>query len=123
VAQAITGVESCRLDVRRGLTQLGQAVQVRQQVLADLRTANAPTQLTSALNEALQLSLDADRHFQTWMSSVAPNPCTGHAPHNADYSAGNATSSRATMAKQRFVDLWNLVAASNGLRQYHAADF
>jgi hypothetical protein len=123
VTQAIMGVENCHVDARRGLTQLGQAVQVRQQVLADLPAANAPTQLASALNDALRLSLDADRHFQSWMSFVALNGCPGRAPHNSDYSGATAMSSQASVAKQRFVDLWNLVAASNGLRQYHAGDF
>jgi hypothetical protein len=123
VTRVVTGVESCQLDARQGLTVMGNVVQVRQQVLADLRTVNAPTQLTSALNDALRLSLDADRHFQDWMSFVALNGCTGHASHNADFSAANATSSQASAAKQRFVDLWNLVAASNGMREYHATDF
>jgi hypothetical protein len=123
VTKVVTDVESCQLDPRAGLTQLGQAVQVRQQVLADLRAANAPTQLTAALHDALQLSLDADRHFQGWMSFVVLNGCSGRAAHNADFSAGNATSAQASTAKQRFVDLWNLVATGNGLRQYHAADF
>jgi hypothetical protein len=123
VTSVINGVESCQMDPHAGLTQLGQAVQVRQQALADLRTTNAPTQLTTALRDALQLSLDADRRFQSWMSFVVLNGCKGRAAHNADFSAGNATSTQASMAKQRFVDLWNLVAAGNGLKPYHAADF
>jgi hypothetical protein len=123
VTQVVTGVETCQLDARQGLTVMGNVVQVREQVLADLRMVNAPTQLTSALNDALRLSLEADRHFQDWMSFVALNGCTGRAPHNADFSAANATSSQASAAKQRFVDLWNLLAASDGMRQYHATDF
>jgi hypothetical protein len=124
VTLAIAGVESCQLDAQRGLTQLGNAVRVRHQVITDLPKVHAPTQLTAALTDALQLSVNADHHFQDWMIFVASNGCPApHAPHNPDFTAANATSTQASAAKARFVGLWNPVAAANGLRQVHAGDF
>ena len=71
--------------------------------------------LRTALVQALKYSLDADQKFTAWGQAVAQAGCTGHAPHDANYTAAQGSSTSATTSKQQFVALWNPIAATYGL--------
>ncbi len=111
-----------------GCTNLGGAVTTLQQVTAERNdqvtrgNALAVDQLTggndlrTALVQALKYSLDADQEFAAWGQAVAQAGCTGHAPHDANYTAAQAASTSATTSKQQFVALWNPIATTYGLQ-------
>jgi hypothetical protein len=118
VTTTIAGVNSCSIESRQGSAEMGRAIEARRQALA--RLPNGPGDpVVASLRQALQLSIDADQHFQNWMNFVTVNGCTGAAPHNADYAAANTTSGQATQAKQQFLNAWNPLAQTYGLKQYH----
>ena len=72
--------------------------------------------LRGALVQALTYSLQADQKFADWAQAVATAGCSGHAPHDDNYTAAQAASTSATTSKQQFVALWNPLAATYGLQ-------
>ena len=72
-------------------------------------------ELRDALVQALTASWQADQKYTAWAQGVAQNGCSGHAPHDANYTGAQAASGSATTAKQQFVSLWNPVAQAYGL--------
>jgi hypothetical protein len=116
---ALTAVDGCG-DINSAITTLQQVTterdgQVKQGQGLAVDQLNGGAQLKSALVQALTFSLQADQKFTAWAQAVAAAGCSGHAPHEDNYAAGQAASGSATTNKQQFVALWNPVAATYGL--------
>jgi hypothetical protein len=116
---ALTAVDGCG-DLNGALTTLQQVTTERdgqvkqgQSLAVDQLTSGAA--LKAALVQALTFSLQADQKFTAWAQAVAAAGCSGHAPHDDNYTAAQSASGSATTNKQQFVALWNPVAATYGL--------
>src|SRR2546421_311406 len=116
---ALTAVDACN-NVNGAITTLQQVTAERQnqvtqgQQLAVDQLSNGK-QVQAALVAALTSSWQADQKYTAWAQGVAQNGCSGHAPHDANYTGAQAASGSATTAKQQFVSLWNPVAQAYGL--------
>jgi hypothetical protein len=128
VAAAAQGLAACSLDAQQAAATFGAAAQARQTVLTsaaalDVTGLAEGPQLKGSLEQALQPSVEADRHFQAWAQQLAASGCTpGHTTQSAEFAAANDASGRATAGKNAFVGAWNPVAARYGLRQWAAGD-
>lgn len=131
VGEAVGGVRDCTLDPYDAERAIDDVVfnrsTVLQQVAAVDVTGDAQAaQLVEMLQQAIQHSIDADRHYNNWISYLytdyyytSPIGCpSGAAPLNADYDEGTADSGRATTAKQDFVGSYNPIAESFGMRTW-----
>jgi len=120
LAPALTAVDGCG-DLNGAVTTLQQVTterdgQVKQgQSLAVDQLTNG-TQLRTAVVQALTSSWQADQKYTDWAQAVAQAGCSGHAPHDDNYTAAQAASGSATTAKQQFVALWNPIAKTYGLQ-------
>jgi hypothetical protein len=81
------------------------------------------TQLRTQLVQALTYSLQADQKFVAWARTTATNGCTGHATHDADWTAAQAASTSARTSKQSFAQLWNPIATGYGFSTRSEATF
>lgn len=128
LAPAIAQVDSCGDFDFAGKTfdqiVLDRAGQVEQgRALAVDQLENGPA-LRDQLVKALQFSLDADKHFSSWLANVrASGGCNGQAPHETEYGAAQASSANASANKRSFVQLWNPVASRYGLPSRAATGF
>jgi len=126
LAPAIATVEACG-DVSSTVATMQQVVGERSEQLKRARAlaVGALTngaQLQSLLVQALQHSLEADQHFVSWAQALSTGGCSGTAPHTDDYGAAEAASGSATVAKQDFLQAWNPIATSFGLRSRTEAE-
>jgi hypothetical protein len=126
VLDAVAAVSSCT-DVSAGANALAAAADSRQDALDQLENLDTDAlphgaQLRSTLRTALQKSLEADQYFAAWAQSVQRGGCGGSAPHDSQYQAATQASRVATAAKHQFVDLWNPIAASEGLPSLEEKD-
>lgn len=63
------------------------------------------------LGQVLQISIDADRDFISWMQDPqAMQGCPNGTAPDSDYAAGLQASSRAIAAKKEFLAMWNPLA-------------
>ena len=105
------------------MATLQHAADVRTQLLGKLdasRVSALPNggTLMDELRQAWQASAGADQHYAAWGRAVTP--CSGHAPHTADFTSARQSDSAASQAKRRFAQLWNPVATRFGLAQQGA---
>lgn len=116
---ALNAIETCG-DLDAATTTLTQIVgqrdgQVRQGQALAVDGLPGGAQLRTLLVQALTYSLQADQSFAKWLATTKAAGCSGHATHDADYAAAQASSSGATTSKQSFVALWNPIARQYGL--------
>ncbi|MFG2039621.1 hypothetical protein [Dactylosporangium sp. NPDC048998] len=85
-----------------------------------LQTAALPrgTEVYTYLVAALSASLEADNAYLAWAQDARSGNCRAN-PHQAD---GDAVSRQATQAKRQFLDVWNPIAGTYGLRQWVESD-
>lgn len=135
VAPLVTGVKACTVSPSEAGTKIDSVVRNRQSVLdqvSALDTFGNPdaVSLVAQLHEAVQASIDADRHYREWMTYLYtdyyytyPIGCpSGAAPTNAAFDAGQAASGRATAAKAAFVDAYNPIAGRFGVATWAEKD-
>jgi hypothetical protein len=121
LVSTVAAVDNCSADPATAAASLAAAVTTRQQVVSQLATLAVDAlpngqAMRLALINALNDSIDADRHFAAWQAGInAAGGCHGQAPHDANWQAAQASSSAATGAKQTFAALWNPVASRYGL--------
>jgi hypothetical protein len=117
----VASIQNCSDDPQAATTSLSNAIATRQQVVHTLQTlpvAELPngTAMSNALTTALNDSAAADQSFRSWLAGItAHGGCTGQAPTDANYAAGERSSTSADQAKQTFASLWNPIAATYGL--------
>ena len=125
IQPAIDGVRTCSQTPASGQASMQQAINTRQDILNGLRTLSpsglaSGAQLISTLTAAMQQSVTADRYYQNWMADFA---CGSDPSHNTNYLAGQNASTKATAAKQAFLDTWNPMAPRYGQKTYSYRDF
>jgi hypothetical protein len=115
-AAAMTDAEQCA-SLDNAIPVIQKVVGERQSELSTAQSLQVDVlpsgaQLKDALTRALQASLDADNAYLSWATSS--KGCTGTTPTGSDLDNGNQIStSRATPAKQEFLQLWAPIAQQN----------
>ncbi|MFB4301453.1 hypothetical protein [Actinomadura sp. NTSP31] len=118
LAGALSRTGECK-DMPTAIQGFQQAVQRRQNQLNRTRQLQVAQltkgeQLKSSLGQALQASLQVDQLLLNWARQSGAH-CHGKPKPNAAHVPGRAQGERrATLAKQRFVALWNPVAKKTG---------
>ncbi|MGH9126939.1 MAG: protein kinase domain-containing protein [Acidimicrobiales bacterium] len=121
VVATVASIQNCSATGQAAATSLSNAIASRQQVVRTLQTlpvGELPNgaAMGNALTTALNDSVSADQSFRTWLAGIsARGGCSGTAPTDANYQAGERSSTDADKAKQTFASLWNPVAATYGL--------
>lgn len=97
-------------------TEYGQATR--------LKTGQLPNgaALKNNLMNAYYVSAEANYELAAWAKEKQASRCAGSAQATHYYNAGMADTAKATKAKEKFVQLWNPVAASQGFPARSAAD-
>ena len=75
--------------------------------------------IVTLLQQALQQSIEADRHYRDALVAAAPSKRC-QLPHNASFRLAQASNARATATKQRFVARFNPLARHFGRRTWPA---
>lgn len=135
VGEAVGGVRECTMDPYEAERAIDAVIDNRSTVLNQVASVDVTGEpeaaaLVDKLQEALQHSIDADFHYNAWISYLysdyyytTPIGCpSGQAPRNVDYEEATADSGRATTAKQDFVARYNPIAISFGLRTWEYTD-
>ncbi|GAA2156306.1 hypothetical protein [Actinomadura napierensis] len=118
LAGALSRTGKCK-DMPTAIQGFQQAVQRRQNQLTRTRQLQVAQltkgeQLQTSLAQALQASLQVDQLLLNWARQSGAH-CHGKPKPNAAHVPGRAQGERrATLAKQRFVALWNPVAKKTG---------
>jgi hypothetical protein len=131
VGPLVAGVKTCSIDPYDASRQINAIVNNRESVITQvsaLPTSADGGPLVSKLQLAIQESINADRSYSDWMNYLYssyyylfPIGCS-RAPVNADFADADASSARASTAKQDFVDTFNPIAESFGLRTWSPSD-
>jgi hypothetical protein len=131
VGKVVGDVRNCTVTPDTAAIEIDQVAVNRQSVLNQLSSlTNAAgvdgTSLISGLQVAIRESVTAGQYYSMWMKYLyasyyytRPIGCpSGSAPLNADYSAAQAASGRASAAKKDFVEIFNPIAESFGLKTW-----
>ncbi len=131
VGEAVGGVRECTMDPYEAERSIDDVIFNRSTVLNQVAAVDVTgdpeaASLVEKLQRAIQHSIDADRHYNNWISYLytdyyytRPVGCpSGRAPQNSEYDEGTADSGRATTAKQDFVAMYNPIAESFGMRMW-----
>jgi serine/threonine-protein kinase len=127
VVDTVASIENCSANLQSAGSALAAAVKTRQQVVSTLATVHVEVlpsgpAMRDAMSTGLKDSIDADNHFQAWLSTIAgAGGCTGQAPHEVNWQAAQASSNAATSAKETFAALWNPIAAIYNLTKVTSA--
>ena len=131
VGPLVAGVKTCSIDPYDASRQINAIVNNRESVITQvsaLPTSADGGPLVSKLQLAIQESINADRSYSDWMNYLYssyyylfPIGCS-RAPVNADFADADASSARASTSKQDFVDTFNPIAESFGLRTWSPSD-
>ena len=112
------------MDPTSAVSQINQAIQIRQEVIAGLQPIDVSDlqngqELISQLTQAEKDSITADQSYSAWMAGFS---CGADLNVDVNYQEGNSASTRATGDKREFIALWNPLAANDGFRQYQEPD-
>ncbi|RBQ14798.1 hypothetical protein DP939_39190 [Spongiactinospora rosea] len=115
---ALVQVRQCE-ETTSAISTIERVTEARRKQVEQVRTLELGAVTDGAtiknrLTTALQASLDADESFLTWARRRA-NDCDADWTKDPDYNAGLSSSTKATAAKQEFIQLWNPVAEDHGL--------
>lgn len=128
VTTAVQQVGACAMTPATGITRLQQAITDRQNAratLGRLQMSAIPSGQTmrTSLDDALKLSIAADRDFTAWMQDPQTTQhCPASATQDAHYAAGVQASAQATQAKQQFLSQWNRIASQSGQPTFSTLD-
>ncbi len=126
VVSATDQVTSCSAAPSAAIIRIRAAVGRRRTAvdrLAALDVAAIPSGeiMRDYLRRALRLSIRADDDFIAWLGHLGSGgPCPVSTGTDSSYQAGLRASSEATAVKQRFVALWNPLAARLGQPRFDA---
>jgi hypothetical protein len=115
-----TDVDEAVADMRDVGDERASQIQLVRQ--ADLSALPDGEDLRSRLVDALTYALEADHAYLGWAEPAADGECGETTIRSQAYIMGGDASAQAGTAKRRFLELWNPVAADNGLSSRSAAD-
>ena len=99
----------------------------RQSILQQLGSLQAPTgqadDVVTLLQQALQHSIEADRHYRDGFFSIAQANVGCPVPPTASFRLAAQSNTRATSAKKRFVSIFNPLAGRFNRRTWSASGF
>jgi DNA-binding winged helix-turn-helix (wHTH) protein len=126
ISNALRAGMRCSIPPREAGRRIASVADNRQSILGQLAAFPAPTQeaadAVTALQAALQQSIEADRHYRDGFFAV---PARGGCPvqNNEGFRAARRSDARASEAKRRFVTTFNPIAAQFGRATWSAGSF
>ena len=119
---AVADVNACGPDLSQDPQIFQSAATSRQKLLSELANLSGlsalPAQMTQALTDAWQASVQADQDFAAWAQDENSQGCTPNDNSDSNFQAATGPDDRATQYKTTFVNLWNPIASSYGLDGY-----
>jgi hypothetical protein len=125
IAGALAAGLRCTISHREAAARIASVADNRQSILDQLSGFQTPTQeadeVLSLLQQSLQHSIEADRHYRDGFSALPPaSPCPlppGHA-----FDLARASNAEASAAKKRFVAAFDPLARRFGRRAWSAGE-
>ena len=124
---ALTAGLKCSISPHEAGQRIASVADNRQSILGQLGNFQAPTQqadeAVTFLQQALQQSIEADRHYRDGFFTTAQASADCPVPLNASFRLAAQSNARATLAKRHFVSIFNPLAARFHRRTWSAAGF
>jgi predicted Ser/Thr protein kinase len=122
IAAALTARSKCAISASEAGQRIASVADNRQSILEQLGVQQAPSaqadEVVTLLQQALQQSIEADRHYRDALVTAPANRCA--LPNNASFKLAQASNARATATKRRFVAAFNPLARRFGRRTWSA---
>jgi serine/threonine-protein kinase len=123
IAAAINDGLACKITNDEAAARIESVADNRQSILQQLGSMTAPTPATdrmlTLLQQGLQQSIEADRHYRDGFRATTSCPL----PKNASFTLAAASNRSATRAKELFVARFDPIATGLGRRAWTAGDF
>jgi DNA-binding winged helix-turn-helix (wHTH) protein len=124
---ALTAGLNCSISPHEAGQRIASVADNRQSILGQLGNFQTPTQeaadAVTFLQQALQQSIEADRHYRDGFFSIAQANVGCPVPPNASFRLAAQSNTRATSAKKRFVSIFNPLAGRFNRRTWSAIGF
>jgi serine/threonine-protein kinase len=124
IAAALTARSKCAISANEAGQRIASVADNRQSILEQLGVQQTPTaqadEVVTLLQQALQQSIEADRHYRDALVTAPANRCA--LPNNASFQLAQASNARATATKQRFVAVFNPLAQRFRRRTWSAGE-
>jgi hypothetical protein len=125
IRAALTAGLSCSISPRETGQRIASVADNRQSILGQLGILQTATQqaadAVTFLQQALQQSIEADRHYRDGFFSVTTTGCP--LPSNSSFRLAAQSNARATAAKKRFVAKFDPLAERFHRRTWSASEF
>jgi serine/threonine-protein kinase len=125
IRTALTAAFNCSISPHEAGQRIASVADNRQSVLGQLGILQTPTQqsddVVTFLQQALQQSIEADRHYRDGFFSVTTTGCP--LPSNSSFRLAAQSNARATAAKKRFVAKFDPLAERFHRRTWSASEF
>lgn len=124
---ALTAGLNCSISPHEAGQRIASVADNRQSILGQLGNFQTPTQqaadAVTFLQQALQQSIEADRHYRDGFFSIAQANVGCPVPPTASFRLAAQSNTRATSAKKRFVSIFNPLAGRFNRRTWSAYGF
>lgn len=124
---ALTAGLNCSISPHEAGQRIASVADNRQSILGQLGNLQTPTQqaddAVTFLQQALQQSIEADRHYRDGFFMAAEANAGCPVPPNASFRLAARSNTRATSAKRSFVSIFNPLAGRFHRRTWSAAGF
>jgi predicted Ser/Thr protein kinase len=124
IAAALTARSTCAISAPEAGQRIASVADNRQSILEQLGVQQTPSaqadEVVTLLQQALQQSIEADRHYRDALVAAPPNRCA--LPDNASFALAQASNARATATKRRFVGRFNPLAQRFHRRTWSAGE-
>jgi serine/threonine-protein kinase len=123
IGRALNDALACKISNADAAQRIGSVADNRQSILQQLGSLNAPTpatdKLLTLLQQGLQQSIAADRHYRDGFRSSTSCPLS----KNPSFTMAAASDQRATTAKELFVARFDPLATRLHRRAWTAGEF
>src|SRR5512133_1593009 len=127
IRAALTAGLNCSISPHEAGQRIASVADNRQSILGQLGNFQSPTQqggdAVTFLQQALQQSIEADRHYRDGFLTTAQASTDCPVPLNASFRLAAQSNARATLAKRHFVSIFNPLAGRFHRRTWSAAGF
>jgi len=124
IAAALAAGFNCSVSPHEAGQRIASVADNRQSILEQLGTLQTPTpqadDVVTVLQQALQQSIEADRHYRDGFFAVQATRCP--LPTNSSFRLAAQSDARATTAKKQFVAAFDPLAARFGRRTWSEAE-
>lgn len=127
IGAALAAGFNCSISPHEAGQRIASVADNRQSILGQLGIFATPTQPTNDavtfLQQALQQSIEADRHYRDAFFEAAQSGAACPPPRNASFKLAASSDARATSAKKHFVAVFNPLASRFGRQTWAPSDF